>query len=74
VIKEEEAVVADVLDVLERARVEVVDAQDAMSLLEQVLAQMRAEESGSPGYDGGRHDDYMLMPPLRKDNSSCGGG
>jgi hypothetical protein len=48
VIQEEEAVVPDVLDVLERARVEVVDAQDAMSLLEQVLAQMRAEKSGSP--------------------------
>jgi hypothetical protein len=71
-IEEEESLVTDVLDVLERARVEVVDAKDAMSLLEEVLAQVRAQESGSPGYDGGRHDDYMLMPPLGKDNSSCG--
>jgi hypothetical protein len=73
VIEKEESLVTDVLDVLERARVEVVDAKDAMSLLEQVLAQMRAEESGSPGYDGGRHDDHMLMPSLGKDNSSCDG-
>ncbi|HET8872221.1 MAG TPA: hypothetical protein VFM83_00915 [Gaiellaceae bacterium] len=53
VIDEEEALVADVLDVLERARVEVVDAQDAMSLRQQVLAQVRAEESGSSGHDRG---------------------
>ena len=47
--------VADVLDVRERAADEVVDADDAMAALEQVVAEMRAEEAGSSGDQGRRH-------------------
>ena len=39
--------VADVLDVLQRAGVEVVDADHPVALGEQVIAQMGAEESRS---------------------------
>ncbi len=37
------------LDVLERARLEVVDADHPVPLLEQVVAEMRAEEPGAAG-------------------------
>jgi hypothetical protein len=40
VVEEREAIVPDVLDVREGARVEVVDAQHPIALLEQVFAEM----------------------------------
>ena len=42
--------VAQVLDVLQRARVEVVEADDPVALGEQVLAEVRAEEPGAAGH------------------------
>ena len=56
VVQEDEVVTADVLDVLERPRVEIVDGDDAMSLREQVIAEMGAEKTGSAGDDGGGHE------------------
>ena len=47
VVPEREPIVAQMLDVLERRDDQVVDADDAMPLLEQVFAQMRAEEAGT---------------------------
>ena len=55
VVEEDEALVADVLDVLERARVEVVDADHPVAAPEQVLAQVRAEEARPSGDDAGAH-------------------
>jgi hypothetical protein len=49
VVDERERVVADVLDVRKRTADEVVDADDAMPALEQVVAQMRAQEPGTAG-------------------------
>ena len=49
VVQEEEVVAADVLEVLERRRLEVVDADNAVPLREQVIAEMRAEEPGPAG-------------------------
>ena len=54
-VAEREVVVADVLDVLERAGVEVVQADDPVPLVQQVVAQMRAEEPGAAGHDRRRH-------------------
>ena len=55
VVDELELGLADVLDVLERPRIEVVDADHAVSLLEQELAQMRTEEARPSRYDANRH-------------------
>jgi hypothetical protein len=41
----------DVADVLERTGIEVVDADDAVSAREQVVAQVGAEEAGAAGYE-----------------------
>jgi hypothetical protein len=41
--------VRDVLDVLERAGVEVVDADDTVPLGEQVIAEVGADEAGAAG-------------------------
>ena len=46
---------ADVLDVLQRARLEVVDADDAVPAAQQLVAQMRAEEAGATGDKAGGH-------------------
>jgi hypothetical protein len=46
-VDELELVLADVLDVLERPRVEVVDADHAVAALQQVLAQVRAQKAGA---------------------------
>ena len=51
VVDERERVVALVRDVLERPRLEVVDADDAVPLLEQVIAEVRPEEPGAAGDD-----------------------
>ena len=58
-VAELEPVVAEVLDVLERARVEVVEADDPVALAQQVLAQVRAEEPGAAGHDRCGH----VAPP-----------
>ena len=51
VVEERELVALDVRDVLERARLEVVDADHPMPLGQQVVAEMRPEEPGSAGDD-----------------------
>ena len=53
---EREVVIADVLDVVERARLEVVQADDAMAFLEQAIAQVRAEKARTTGDDGDGHE------------------
>ena len=55
VVEEREAVVADVLEVLERARLQVVDADHPVALRQQVLTQMGAEEPRPAGHDCGSH-------------------
>jgi hypothetical protein len=45
-----------VLEVRERARLQIVDADDLLPLPEQVLAEMGAQEAGSAGDDRGRHE------------------
>ena len=47
--------VADVLDVRQRAGLEVVDADHAVPAREQLVAQMRAEEAGAAGDQTGGH-------------------
>ena len=54
-VAEVEGVVADVLDVLQRPRLQVVDADHPMALAKQVLAQMGAEEPGASGDYAGAH-------------------
>jgi hypothetical protein len=55
VVEEDEVAGADVLEVRERARIEVVDADHAVVAREQVLAEVTAEESRAPGHDRSRH-------------------
>ena len=55
VLDEEVAVVADVLDVLQRPRVEVVDADHAVTLAEKVVGHMRAEKAGAAADQAGAH-------------------
>jgi hypothetical protein len=54
-VQEGELGIADVLDVLERAGIEVVEADHPVVLGQQVIAQVRAQKSGSPGDDAGAH-------------------
>ncbi len=49
VVQEDEPVVAKVLDVRERARLEVVEAQHAVTALEERLAEVRAEKACAAG-------------------------
>ncbi len=49
VVEEDECVVAEMCDVRERARLEVVEADDTMPLPEERLAEVRAEEAGATG-------------------------
>jgi hypothetical protein len=56
VVHERESVVPEVLEVGQRARLEVVDADDSMPLAEQVLAEVGAEKAGSAGDDRRRHE------------------
>src|SRR2546430_14555290 len=72
VIEEDEIVVAQMLQIFERAGLEVVHADDAEALLEQVLAEMRAEEPGPAGDDRHGHGRDViqgaggLTQPLRR--------
>ncbi len=65
VIEEDEVLVADLLDVLEVAGVEIVDADDAHSLGEKRFTQMGAEKPGSAGHDGGRHGEIISRLRVR---------
>ena len=56
VVQEREGFVADVLDIGERAGLEVVHAENAIALREQVIAEMGAEKPGSAGDDCGWHE------------------
>ena len=47
VVEEVELVAAGVGDVLQRPRLQVVDAEHAMALLEEVIAEVRPQEAGS---------------------------
>jgi hypothetical protein len=51
VVAEDEVLVADVLDVPQRARQEVVDTDDPVTLCEQVPAEVGAEKTRSAGDD-----------------------
>ena len=51
VVEERELVALEVRDVLERAGLEVVDADHPMPLGQQVVAEMRPEEAGAAGDD-----------------------
>ncbi len=63
VVDEEEVVaVSQVLDVLQRARVEVVDADDAVALRQEVVAKMRPKEAGPAGNDRGGHAIHPGVP------------
>ena len=57
-------VVADVLDVLQRAGVEVVDADHPVALAEQVVAHVRAEEARSAADQAGAHRRRGYPGPL----------
>jgi hypothetical protein len=61
---EEALGVADVLDVGQRAGLEVVDADHAVPARQQLVAQMRAEESCASGYQTGRHAAEDTPGPL----------
>src|SRR5262249_54245286 len=60
VVHEDELVLADVLHVLKGACYEAVDADDAVALGEDVVAEVGAEEPGSTGDDGRGHCRDML--------------
>ena len=60
VVDEEELVaVVQMFDVLQRPRVEVVDADDAVALLQEVVAEMRPEEAGPAGNDRSAHHAHV---------------
>ena len=63
VIPEPEGVVAQVLDVRERPRLEVVHTDNAVPLLEQRLAEMRAEKACPARDHRGRHRGRSLAAP-----------
>ncbi len=65
---EDELVAAVVLDVRERARLEVVDTDDAMALGEQRIREVGAKKAGAAGYDRGWHprDASGLRPPTNR--------
>jgi hypothetical protein len=59
-VDEGEAVVAHVLQVLEGGCLEIVETDDAVPVREQVLAEVRAEESGSAGDHRRWHEAKMV--------------
>ena len=60
VIDEAEALAAQMLHVLERSGLEVVDADDAQTLSDEVVAEVRAEEACASGDHSSRHLQSML--------------
>src|SRR5215208_7362207 len=63
VVQEHERVVAQVLEVLQRAGLEVVHADHAVARLKQVLTKMGAEKPGSSGDYSGGHERIMVTTP-----------
>src|SRR3954449_8553899 len=66
-VHEDELRAAQVLDVGERAGVEVVDADHAMPASEQGFTQVRAEKAAATGHERGRHATQSrrgTKPPL----------
>jgi len=55
VVAELEALTTEMLDVLQRTGIEVVDADHAEIARDQMVAEVRAEESRASGDNGGRH-------------------
>ncbi|MDX6469956.1 MAG: hypothetical protein QOF75_1759 [Gaiellaceae bacterium] len=55
VMEKREAVAAKVLDILERACLEVVDADDTMSLRDEPVGEVRPQEACASSDEGGRH-------------------
>ena len=66
VVEELEALAAQVRDVLQRPGVEVVDADDSEAVLDQVVAEVRAEETGAAGDDRGWHRRDATHRPQRR--------
>jgi hypothetical protein len=64
---DEALAVADVLDVRQRPRLQVVHADDPVSAREQLVAQVRAEKAGAAGDEAGGH--ALSIPP--RSLSSC---
>ena len=62
VVDEREGVVTQVLDVRERARLEVVQTENAMALCQERLAEVGAEEPGATGDEGRRHRARCYRP------------
>jgi hypothetical protein len=60
VVDEDEVPVPDVLEVLKRPGVEVVDADDPVLLREQVVAEVRPQEA-CPARDDGGSDPLILV-------------
>jgi hypothetical protein len=56
-VAELEGVVAQMLDVLQRSRIEIVKAYDPLSLTEQMLAKVRPEKAGPSRHYRRRHAD-----------------
>ena len=67
VVHERERVIADVLDVREGSGVEVIDADHPMPLREQMLTQVRPEETSASGHHGGRHQKHSRPRPAGRD-------
>src|SRR5262245_59204305 len=63
VAHEDEVVAADVLDVLERPRIEVVDAEHPVARGQQMVAEMRADEARAAGHESGGHVHNLVPPP-----------
>ena len=61
---------ADVLDVGQRAGLEVVDADHAMAAPQQLLAEVRAEEAGAAGDEAGGHG--FNLPAIGRDGPGQG--
>src|ERR671921_2290769 len=55
-LPEDELGHADVLDVVQRPRLEVVDADDAVATAQELVAQMRPQEPGATGHEAGGHE------------------
>src|SRR5205814_5680814 len=72
VVEERERLVAQVRDVLERPRLQVVDTDNAVTLVKEVVAQVRTEEAGAAGDDRGRHAAGSYSGHLMKPRNSYG--
>src|SRR6478672_5567355 len=65
-VDEEEIVAPQVLDVLQRPRVEVVHADDAVVLRDEVVTEVRAKEPGSTSHNCRRHRGDATGEPFAR--------